>query len=226
MTTLKDIQRHVGVPADGIIGPATISAIAKALGIGPTKHAMTYASAFFAKLREVTGPLDTVQVNTIHGLLSGAAHWPAGWLAYGLATAWHEAHLKPIEEIGKGKGKPYGNPGKYGQAQYGRGLVQLTWDKNYEWADKAAADAGLLPRGAILADFSLVMRPDVAALILVKGMETGAFTGRKLADYISDHPTPTEFTSARRIINGTDRAAQIAAYAEDCLEAIRAGGWS
>lgn len=36
MTTLSDIQRHVGVPADGLIGPLTIAAIAKALGIKPT----------------------------------------------------------------------------------------------------------------------------------------------------------------------------------------------
>lgn len=33
MTSLADIQRHVGVPADGVIGPQTIKAIAAALGI-------------------------------------------------------------------------------------------------------------------------------------------------------------------------------------------------
>lgn len=33
MTTLADIQRHVGVTADGKIGPDTIAAIAKALGM-------------------------------------------------------------------------------------------------------------------------------------------------------------------------------------------------
>lgn len=33
MTTLQDIQRHVGVAADGKIGPNTIAAIAKALGM-------------------------------------------------------------------------------------------------------------------------------------------------------------------------------------------------
>lgn len=33
MTTLADIQRHVGVTADGKIGPITIGAIAKALGM-------------------------------------------------------------------------------------------------------------------------------------------------------------------------------------------------
>lgn len=33
MTDLKAIQRHVGVPADGLLGAQTLSAIAKALGI-------------------------------------------------------------------------------------------------------------------------------------------------------------------------------------------------
>lgn len=33
MTDLKTIQRHVGVPADGVWGPVTAAAVAKALGI-------------------------------------------------------------------------------------------------------------------------------------------------------------------------------------------------
>jgi len=33
MTTIADIQRHVGVPADGVAGPVTWAAIAKALGV-------------------------------------------------------------------------------------------------------------------------------------------------------------------------------------------------
>lgn len=37
MTDLKTIQRHVGVPADGVIGPQTLGAIAKALGIEPAR---------------------------------------------------------------------------------------------------------------------------------------------------------------------------------------------
>lgn len=32
MTTLADIQRHLGVPADGKLGPVTLAAIAKAVG--------------------------------------------------------------------------------------------------------------------------------------------------------------------------------------------------
>lgn len=35
MTALADIQRHVGVPADGKWGPVTAAAVAKALGMAP-----------------------------------------------------------------------------------------------------------------------------------------------------------------------------------------------
>lgn len=33
MTKLSDIQRHLGIPADGVLGPQTLDAIAKALGM-------------------------------------------------------------------------------------------------------------------------------------------------------------------------------------------------
>jgi hypothetical protein len=122
----------------------------------------------------VTGSLEQEQVDTITSLLAGAAHWPVAWLAYGLATAWHEARLKPIEEIGKGRGKRYGvagarsngkaGPNYGGQIPFGRGLVQTTWVDNYEWLDRAAAEAGLTKPGDVLADFNLALRPDIAAL--------------------------------------------------------------
>ncbi len=38
MTTLGDIQRHVGVTPDGKLGPVTLAAIAKALGIVPESN--------------------------------------------------------------------------------------------------------------------------------------------------------------------------------------------
>jgi hypothetical protein len=186
------------------------------------KHrALGAPAAFFTAVRKITGALGNDQVDTINGLLKAAAHWPIGWVAYGLATAWHEARLKPIAEYGNGAGKPYGKAGKYGQAQYGRGLVQLTWDANYEWADKAL---GL--NGSLLKDFDRALEPEIATAILVKGMETGAFTGKKLSDYIVDRGTVQGFTGARRIINGTDRAAMIAGYAEQFQAALDAGMWA
>lgn len=236
---LKAIQKTVGVNADGVYGPTTEKAIAVALNCvlpAAPAHTMADPKAFFDAVRKITGALDTVQVNTINDLLVSAARWSAPFLAYGLATAWHEARLEPVEEIGKGKGRSYGVAGARmkpvsptpmygGQIPFGRGLVQLTWCDNYEWADKLAADHGLIKRGELLADFSLALRPDIAALILVVGMETGAFTGKKLADYITTG-AHSEFVNARRIINGTDRADMIATYADKFIGAIHAGGWA
>ncbi len=66
----------------------------------------------------------------------------ARWAAYMLATVKHECAdtWRPIEEYGKGKGRPYGTPvtvtapdgTQYVNAYYGRGFVQLTWKLNYD----------------------------------------------------------------------------------------------
>lgn len=191
-------------------------------GVAQTVHRLANPEAFYGVVRALTGPLDQVQVDTITRLLSSAAHWPLSWLAYGLGTGWHEARLKPIEEIGKGKGRPYSKPGKYGQSQHGRGLVQLTWDANYEWADR---ELGL--GGSLLRDFNRALEPEIAAAILVRGMEKGAFTGKDLGDYLpGKRGTVDQFRAARRIINGTDRADMIAGYAERFQDALAAGEWS
>lgn len=188
---------------------------------GAPPRKLADSAAFFVAVKRLTGALDQVQVDTINGLLSGATHWPTSWVAYGLATAWHEARCKPVPEMGRGKGKKYGVPGKYGQAQYGRGLVQLTWDFNYEWADK---ELGL--NGALLKNFDLALRPDYAARILIRGMEDGAFTTKSLADYLPNELGSFEsFTRARKIINGTDKDELIADYAVKFQAALKLGGW-
>lgn len=178
--------------------------------------------AFYNGVRKVTKSLDQVQVDTINALLEHAGHWGIGWLAYGLATAWHEAYLKPIEEIGRGKGRSYGKPGPHGgQIPYGRGLVQLTWAQNYETMDQAL---GL--GGALVKNYDLALRPDIAVRILIIGMQRGLFTGKSLGTYIgTQRATYPEFIQARRIINGTDRAVMIADYAIDFQDALVAGGW-
>ena len=218
----KAIQQWAGVAADGIPGNATAAGIIAKAGIDllPVKRALRDPAAFFAGVRRVTGALNQTQVETVNGLLAGASHWPVGWLAYGLATAWHEARFEPIAEYGKGKGRAYGVPGKYGQAQYGRGLIQLTWDANYERADK---EIGL--GGKLLQNFDLALKPDIASAILIRGMEEGWFTGKKLGDYIDVRGTIAQFKAARRIVNGTDRADLIAGHAEKFQAALEAGGW-
>lgn len=56
---------------------------------------------------------------------------------------------------------------------------------------------------------------------MVDGMEAGRFTGKKLSDYL-----PGDYVNARRIINGTDKAEQIAGYARQFEAALKAGGWA
>jgi putative chitinase len=202
----------------------------------PDKSALRDEAAFFAGTRLVTGPLDQGQVDTIKGLLAKAAHWPLSWVAYALATAWHEARFRHDREIGLGKGKVYGRAGARsnktigptygGQIPYGRGLTQVTWCDNYEWADAELAKARLIAPGELLANFDLALRPDISVFLLVRGMETGAFTGRKLAHYLPERlGTPAQYRECRRIINGLDKADLVAGYAERFEAALSAGGW-
>jgi putative chitinase len=134
------------------------------------------------------------------------------WLAYMLATVYHEtAHtMLPVPEIGRGRGKRYGRPDpNTGQTYYGRGLVQLTWATNYKkMEDILGVPLYLHP--------DLALRKDVAVKILFEGMMTGKsyrgdFTGKSLEDYFT--ATKTDWVNARRIVNGLDRATLIAGYA-------------
>ena len=162
-------------------------------------------SEFYNTIRPMFGgAMSQKQVDGTEALLAATDGLPITYRAYLMATAKHEtaSTMMPISEYGRGKGKPYGKHGKHGQAQYGRGYVQLTWDANYEKADKAL---GL--NGALLKDFNLAMQPTIAAQILVRGCCEGWFTGKKLSDYLPD------YVQARRVVNGLDKAALIAGYA-------------
>jgi hypothetical protein len=55
------------------------------------------------------------------------------------------------------------------------------------------------------------------------GMEEGWFTGKKLSDYINGGKA--DYYGARGIINGKDRAAEIATYAKAFEAALRAAGY-
>ncbi|MCH4894017.1 hypothetical protein GO308_12915 [Sphingomonas sp. SFZ2018-12] len=236
MIDLKTIQRRVGVTPDGVWGPKTAAAIWAALGGDVTvqaERALANPAAFFNRARQLTGSLDQVQVDTINALLASAAHWSVAWLAYGLATAWHEARLRPIREKGGDKYLAKYDTGRLAQQlgntpeadgdgiRYaGRGLVQITGRANY-------ARAGEFLGIDLLAEPDRALEPDVAVRILIWGMETGAFTAKSLATYLPNRlGTLGEFTAARRIINGTDKAALIADHAIKFQDALVAGGWA
>lgn len=148
---------------------------------------------------------------------------PVSWLAYALATAYHETActMQPIAEYGKGAGKPYGAPDPETlQVYYGRGYVQLTWRDNYERAQSIIINPATLAHDVpLVANADLALDPFYAAQILVSGMSEGWFTGKKFSDYLSD--TKTDYVGARYIINGQDKAQTIAAYGQEGEDAFR-----
>lgn len=184
---------------------------------------------FFAELRR-TGlfrSLDQSQVDGIKAKLAAfaAASWPLSFASYGMATSYWETgkRMQPVEEIGKGRGKSYGRPGRNGgQVPFGRGDVQLTHDVNYERAD---AELGL--GGALVRDYSKALEPDISARIMVGGMQGGWFTGKRLGSYLPwEGPASfDQFKEARRIINGTDKWTEIAEIALKWQGCFEAGGW-
>lgn len=146
-------------------------------------------------------------------------------LAYLLATtAWETAYtMQPIYERG-GKnyfskyepdtkiGKMLGNTMKGDGYRFrGRGYVQLTGRRNYNRAGKAVGlDLVQSPDEAL--------NPEVAGRILIAGCTEGWFTGRSLKDYINH--TGCDFKACRKVINGLDKAEQIAALADNFLTAL------
>lgn len=222
---VRDVQRLLGVPSDGVVGPQTLRALQTALAAKAGPRKLRQPETFFAEARGFLGALRQPQVDGFNVLLAamGAAGWSTAWAAYGLATAWHETAktMQPIAEYGKGEGRPYGAKDETGRAPYGRGYVQLTWRANYVRAAKEVGE----PQLAV--DYDVAMQPDIAARILVSGMSAGWFSGKGLPDYLPDElGTADQFINARRIINGTDRAPQIANYATQIQRALVVGGWA
>lgn len=150
------------------------------------------------------------------------------WLAYMLATTYHETAktMQPIEEYGKGKNYKYGKKIKRSgiaytlpdKIYYGRGYVQLTWYENYE-------TMGRLLGIDLLGNPEFALHPGIAADIMFEGMTKGNsnfgdFTGKSLEHYFSDKKE--DWVNARRIINGTDKADLIAGYGKKFMAALTA----
>ncbi len=189
-------------------------------------HGLAAPDKFYAAIRPLFGKITTPQFEGIQAKLAAfaAAGSPIAHVAYGLATSFWETDRKmqPVPEIGRGRGKAYGKPGKHkGQVAYGRGDVQLTWDYNYE-----RADAELELKGALTSNYDRAMETEISAQIMVRGMTEGWFTGKRFSSYLpaKGPATVVEFTSARRIINGIDRAEKVAGYAMSFQAALVAGG--
>lgn len=188
--------------------------------------------AFFDEIRHSLFS-DRITQNQIDGLNFKLTAWEKSgltdirWLAYMLATSYHETAqtMQPIEEYGKGRGKPYGQKLRHNRKPYafpdklyyGRGDVQLTWYENYEAMGKLLG----IP---LLEQPELALKPDISAQIMIEGMTRGKsnrgdFTGVSLENYFS--ATKDDPVHARRIINGLDKAKLIAGYHDKFLTAIK-----
>ena len=203
---------------------------------------------FFAAVRSSLfgGRLSAIQVDGMEAILAAwrAAPFDLRWLAYMLATAYHEtdrtmcavsenlnysasgllatfpkyftisqaaAYARQPQRIAnRAYANRMGNRNEAsgdGWRYRGRGLVQITGRDNY--AKYGIAD-----------EPDKALDPVKAVEILFDGMINGRFTGKRLADYFS--ATVSDWAGARKIINGTDRAADIAGYAKKFAAALEA----
>lgn len=186
----------------------------------------------FGIVRAKLGKLSQSQVDGINVILEASEGLDVTWRAYLLATAWWETArtMQPVRETLATSDQaavnrlekawksgrlpsvrtPYWRFDQDGKTWLGRGYVQLTHRKNYA---RAGLELGL----DLLGNPSLAMKSDIAARILVEGSKKGWFTGKRLSDYL-----PGDYVNARRIINGTDKAHEIAALAKTFEEALLA----
>jgi len=197
-------------------------------------------TAFFNHVRaaKLLGEsLSEAEVQGCNAILTACAGiYPASWTAYALATAWLETAgtMQPIKEYGgaayfrrmydiegdrPAKAKELGNLTPGDGAKYaGRGFVQLTGRANYQRAQEKLGKP-------LVTNPDLAMEPAAAAAIMVGGMKEAWFTGKALNDFIPAEAGLEHFKNARRIINGTDRALDIAKAAMTFQDALKAGGW-
>lgn len=193
---------------------------------------------FFDRVRSklFTGALTQPQVDGLTEILNVWEKKHAAkddrWLAYALATSFHETafKMKPIHETG-GRDYFFRMYDKHGQRPavaarlgnteagdgvlfHGRGYVQLTGRRNY-------AAMGKLFGVDLTADDAAanrVLELDLAAKIMFQGMEGGLFTGKKFADFFKGDTA--DWKNARKIINGLDSAEKIAVYGREFYDSI------
>lgn len=118
---------------------------------------------------------------------------------------------------------PYWRKDADGKSWLGRGYPQLTHKTNYEKASKIVGVD-------LVANPERMLEPEIAAEVMVVSMRDGGFTGKKLRDFIdlsddSDVIDRKEYLKARAVVNGKDRASEIADLAIGYERALRASGY-
>ena len=198
---------------------------------------MKMTTGGFDIIRKKFGTLTQEKVDNINLIVATAEKYGLTYpqTAYVLATvAWETGRtFKAIAEYGKGKERKYGTlytnskGQKYGIAgsdgrtylyseyphlYYGRGHTQNTWLDNYKYI-KQRTGVDVVNNPDLLLDDKLSIEVTVLAL------KEGWYTGKKLSDYINN--TKKDYVGARRCVNGTDKAREIADYAVVFEKALR-----
>jgi hypothetical protein len=93
----------------------------------------------------------------------------------------------------------------------GRGQVQLTGRTNY-------TNMGKYLKLDLVKNPDLLLDTKVSARVLVYGILKGSFTGVGISKYVTS--SKTDYVNARRIINGVDKAEEIANIAKSFERAI------
>lgn len=191
-------------------------------------------SKFYDIVRANMGTLTQPQVDGYETLINAGLKYKTelNQLAYILATTWLETAwtMQPITEYGEPsyfkkyeppteKAAELGNtqPGD-GEKYKGRGFVMITGRSNYTRAtNELGHDFVNVPTDACV--------PSWASQIIFKGMMAGWFTGKKLPDYVSAVQARKDYHNARKVVNGLDRAGEIAAFAETYEAGLIAAGY-
>lgn len=240
LAILQRVKADISALEALLAAPAAVPAAPPAPPAPAPAGGLRDPAAFFSAVRtsKALGPsLSSDEVAGCEAILAACKGFPVSWAAYCLATPVVETAgtMQPIKENGgtsyffrrydiegerPDKARELGNltPGD-GAKFCGRGYVQMTGRKNYARAEQRL----VLP---LTTDPDLAMEPAVAARIMREGMVEGWFTGKGLPAYLPALADIHNFTNARRIVNGQDRAVEIAGYALEFQAALQAGGWS
>lgn len=201
---------------------------------------------FYASLRPAFGALTTGNVVGFELFINEAERrkMELNKFAYCLATTWWETAktMQPVIEAywiyphDRFKHDAYlrtHRPSSRYYPYFGRSYPQWTWERNYRLATDRWNER-YWKAGEARVDF--VKRPDdildpkYGIPLFFDGMEEGWFTSKDLADYIddvdeSDAEDLREFTAARRVVNGTDKAAEIGRLALVFEHALRGAAY-
>lgn len=133
-------------------------------------------------------------------------------VAYIMATAYHESRFKSVKErlAANGTQVRAWQDRYWPSGFYGRGLPQLTWERNYK---KYSPVVGI----DLVKNPDAVLSHEVGAKILVHGMAYGGFTANglysqnRLSRYFNE--STEDWAGARAIVNGTFQHEKVTAAA-------------